>query len=330
MRKLVTIQRVIELSPIAGADRIVEAKVMGWRTIVKKDEFVVGDYCLFFEVDSILPEAPWSEFMRSKKFRIKTMKMRGVLSQGLALPLRIFSGDLQSKIDLSEGFDCTGILGITQYEPIIVDYVGGFVDQAGPFPAHVPRTDEDRIQSNLQLLEYITSQPYAITIKIDGSSLTATYDRDENFLVCSRNFVLKNEPDRLSRHGAVTNKYQLSEKLRGTSLAVQGELVGPGVQTNCLRVIEHELLIFNVFDWKERRYFNHHEIVAFCKSMDLKSVPTEETGDCFSYDLETLLEKARGFYPGTQNDREGLVIRSLGKQRVSFKVLNNDFLLKEA
>lgn len=263
MRKLASVQKVIELSPIEGADRIVEARVMGWRTIVKKDEFRVGDYCLFFEVDSILPDAPWSEFMRSKKFRIKTMKMKRVLSQGLALPLRIFPEEVQNQIELSEGFDCSNILGVTKFEPPIVDFVGGFVDQAGPFPTHVPRTDEDRIQSNMQLLEYITGQPYAITVKIDGSSLTATYDPDDNFLVCSRNFVLKNVPDRLSRHAVVANKYQLSDKLKGTSLAIQGELVGPGVQTNCLRLTEHELLIFNVFDWKERRYFNHREVVDF-------------------------------------------------------------------
>lgn len=329
MRKLATIQRIIELSSIPNADRIVEAKVMGWTTIVKKEEFSVGDYCLFFEVDAVLPEAAWSEFMRSKKFRIKTMKMKGILSQGLALPLRLFPELVGDKVQLTPGFDCTEILGVTKYEPPIVDPIGGYVDQEGPFPTHVPRTDEERIQSNLQLLESMADQPYAITVKIDGSSLTATYDRDEKFLVCSRNFVLKYDPDRLSRHWVVANKYRLAEKLKGTTLAIQGELVGPGVQKNCLRLMEHELLIFNVYDWQNRRYFSHLEVVEFCESRDLKTVPTEELGNRFSYTLVELLEKAKGVYAGTQSDREGLVVRSLGRQRLSFKVLNNDFLLKE-
>ena len=329
MRKLVTVQAIEELHDIPSADRILEAKVMGWRTIVKKGEFAIGDRCLFFEVDSLLPEAEWSEFMRSKKFRIKTMKMKGVLSQGLALPLRVFSEELRAKITMDLGFDCTEILGVKKFELPIVDQIGGFVDQEGPFPAHIPRTDEERLQSNLELLKFIEGRPYAITVKIDGSSVTISYDRDGKFLVCSRNFVLKNVPDRLSKHWIVAQKLGLAEKLKGTTLAVQGELVGPGVQTNCLRLTEPDLLVFNVFDWHERRQFNHVEVVEFCKSMNLTPVPTEEIGEKFSYDLPTLLEKARGFYKDTQNDREGLVVRSLEKPRVSFKVLNNDFLLKE-
>src|SRR5215475_5801984 len=89
-RKLVSIQRIERIDPIDGADRIVKARVMGWDVVVKKGELGPGDPCVFFEIDSVLPAGqPWAEFMRPRGFRVKTARLRGVLSQGLALPLDI-------------------------------------------------------------------------------------------------------------------------------------------------------------------------------------------------------------------------------------------------
>jgi len=329
MRKLVTVQKILEVKEIPGADKITEARVMGWRVVIKKGEFVAGNWCLFFEVDSILPEAPWSQFMRPRKFRVKTAKLRGVLSQGLALPLSILTEEQKKKIELVEGFDATSILGVSQYEPPILDLIGGHVEHEGPFPSHVPKTDEERIQSQLEWLMTLHGRPYTITVKVDGSSMTVCYDDDDRFLVCSRNFSIKHTPDQLSKHWILIDKYQLRDKLKGTGIAIQGELVGPGIQKNRLRLTEPECLVFNVFDWKNRRHFSLSEAEAFCKSLGLRTVPIEEAGENFSYDLNQLLEKAKGVYHGTQNLREGIVVRSVDKPRVSFKVLNNDFLLKE-
>jgi RNA ligase (TIGR02306 family) len=93
-RKLVSIQSIDALDPIAGADNIMQARVMGWTVVVKKGEFSVGDPCVFFEIDSVLPDgAAWSEFMRPRGFRVRTLKLRGVLSQGLALPVSIIEGE---------------------------------------------------------------------------------------------------------------------------------------------------------------------------------------------------------------------------------------------
>ena len=89
-RKLVSIQVIDDVAPIDGADNIMQARVMGWTVVVKKGEFAPGDRCVFFEIDSVLPDGPaWSEFMRPRGFRVRTAKLRGVLSQGLALPLAI-------------------------------------------------------------------------------------------------------------------------------------------------------------------------------------------------------------------------------------------------
>jgi RNA ligase (TIGR02306 family) len=94
-RKLASIQTILSLSPIAGADAILLAKVLGWELVVKKTEFQVNDRCVYFEIDSVLPIAQWNDHLRKegekdKPVRIKTRRFRGVLSQGLALPLSIF------------------------------------------------------------------------------------------------------------------------------------------------------------------------------------------------------------------------------------------------
>ena len=90
-RKLVHIEKIVNLQPISGYDRVEYATVLGWKVVVRKGEFQVGDYCCYFEIDSKLPEAEWSEFLRPKHFKVKTQKMCKVISQGLALPLDTFA-----------------------------------------------------------------------------------------------------------------------------------------------------------------------------------------------------------------------------------------------
>ena len=118
-RKLVSIQRIDAVEPIAGADNIVKARVMGWDVVVKKNEFAPGDPCVFFEIDSVLPDGkPWAEFMRPRGFRVKTVKLRGVLSQGLALPVAILpAGGAAAEV----GTDVAAALGITKYEAVLPD-----------------------------------------------------------------------------------------------------------------------------------------------------------------------------------------------------------------
>jgi len=89
MRKLVHIEKINEILPIEGADKIELVKVLSWQCIAKKGEFKVGDLCVYHEIDSVCPETDNYEFLRSRKFRIRTIKMKGELSQGLALPISI-------------------------------------------------------------------------------------------------------------------------------------------------------------------------------------------------------------------------------------------------
>jgi RNA ligase (TIGR02306 family) len=89
MRKLASIQKVVKVEPIENADSIEKLTVLGWSVVAKIGEFKEGDYCVFCEIDSILPDKPEFEFLRSKRFRIKTCRMRNTLSQGIVFPLSI-------------------------------------------------------------------------------------------------------------------------------------------------------------------------------------------------------------------------------------------------
>ena len=121
MRKLVTIRKIERVEEIPGADNICIVIIDGWQMIAKKEEFKAGDLAVFFEIDSILPDKTIFEFMRNRKFRVKTIKCMKQLSQGLVLPLSILSEfGLEPKLfqsDIHIGTDLTDTLGVTKYDP---------------------------------------------------------------------------------------------------------------------------------------------------------------------------------------------------------------------
>lgn len=331
-RKLVSIQTVESIAPIDGADQIVAARVMGWNVVVKKGEFRPGDPCVFFEIDSVLPAgAPWAEFLRPHGFRVRTLKLRGVLSQGLALPVSILGGEQPPP-----GIDLRDRLGVTKYEPTLPDTR----EVAGPFPAEVPKTDEIRLQSALGVLEELRGHAFYVSTKCDGTSATFFRPLGEGALVvCSRNWALSPGPNPLWR---IAEEHRLAELLP-PGMAVQGELCGPGIQKNRLGLAKNELRVFSVYDARPGagRFLGHRDFVAFCAEHGLTTVPIEEVVEGeqarrFEHSLEGWLERARGFYAGTKNRKEGIVIRPLEELpsatlggRLSFKVINNDYLLKD-
>jgi len=337
MRSLVTIQKVKAINPIKDSDFLELAHVMGWQCVVKKGEFKEGDPGVYFEVDSFLPVDDRYEFLRAssyrdnadngKGFRIKTMKMRGQLSQGLLLPLRDFQ-ELNDYNDggLPEGMDVTEKLGVKKwYIPETANAGGAII---GERPHGIPASDEIRVQSALELLEELKGKPYYITTKMDGTS-GIVYYIDGKTGCCSRNKEIKDELNAL--YWLPVYKYGLKEKLEkyGKDIVLTGEICGPGIQKNRLRLSETEWYVFDVKDGYSNRYLPYDEAVKLCAAFGLQTVPLEERGQAFDYSLETLLEKARGKYPSGL-DKEGIVVRLLESPKaVSFKVLNNDALLKE-
>ncbi len=333
-RKLVSIQCIDAVESIAGADNIVKARVLGWDVVVKKAEFTPGAPCVFFEIDSLLPDGQaWAEFMRPRGFRVKTARLRGVLSQGLALPVDILPAGVEVP-DL--GTDVSDLLGVVKFEPVVPDTR----EISGGFPGQVPRTDEIRLQSALGVLEEMRGRDFYVTTKLDGTS--ASYFRpidggDGDLVACSRNWALVRGPNPVWR---VALRHDL-ERVIPPGFAVQGELCGPGIQKNRLGLAELDLFVFSVHDTHAGRFLDHAELVGFCAERKLRTVPVEavvvgEAAARFEHSLELWLERAKGLYEGTRNRKEGIVVRPLHDApsatlggRMSFKVINNEFLLKD-
>jgi RNA ligase (TIGR02306 family) len=258
--------------------------------------------------------------------------MRGQLSQGLLLPLSSFpelenfTADGLSEGCLQEGLYLTEKLGVKKwYIPETSNDSGTII---GDRPYGIPASDEIRLQSALELLEQLNGKPYYITTKMDGTSGTVYYI-DGKIGCCSRNKELKDEETAL--YWMPVYKYGLKEKLvkYGKNIVLTGEICGPGIQKNKLRLPGIEWYVFDVKDWDSGAYLPYDEAVKLCGELGLPTVPLEERGEQFSYTLETLLGKAKGKYPSGL-DKEGIVIRDANHPKaISFKVLNNDALLKE-
>jgi RNA ligase (TIGR02306 family) len=329
-----TIQKILSVESIENADSLEKATVMGWQVVAKKGEFKPGDLCVFVEIDSVLPEKPEFEFMRPRKFRVKTVRLRGVLSQGIAFPLTI----LPEGTEITEGLDVSEIVGVTHYEkPVPGGQTGGKV--RSNFPPYVSKTDEPRIQSNLDLLDEMKGLECVATVKINGTSATYIL-KDGDYHVCSRNnsFKLDDPDNEKNVYIQIGKKYDMKTKLEsmGGNFAIQGEIAGPGIQKNPLGLKELELFVFNIYDIDLQKYMDSAQMNRMCFSLGLKPVPIDIFFK-FDHTLEDLLDMAQGRYYGTQqNPREGIVIRPVTEMfsgvlrgRMSFKVLNNTYLEKE-
>ena len=340
-RKLASVQRVLEIVPIAGADAIEAARINGWQCVVKKGTFAVGDRGVFFEIDSIPPDEPAYRFLwtskgaaptagtRPPKFRIRSMTLRGCLSQGLLLPL----AEAGVPDTAADGDDVTEQLGVGKYEPPLPP---GADDLRAPFPSRIPKTDEMRIQSAPGVLDELRGHPYVVTLKYDGTSATFLVDPDDrSFHACGRNWSIR-EGDNV--YWSVARRLGLEEKIRvhDGRYAIQGEVCGPGIQKNPLALREVGLFVFSVYDLNEARFLSDAEMRALAASMDLTAVAVVEQGEAFAHDQATLLALAEGVYPGTKNQREGIVIRPRSEMhsptlggRLSFKAISNKYLLGE-
>jgi RNA ligase (TIGR02306 family) len=335
-RKLASVQRISDIQPIENADAIERVSILGWACVARRGEFKIGDLCIYFEIDSLLPESAEFEFMRNRKFRVKTVKLRGCISQGLALPI----SELNLNISyLQEGDDVTHHLGVTKYEPDIKKKgynakLSGKIK--GTRPAFVPKTDEQRVQSCPKLINEMMGLECYQTTKMDGSSMSVYwYDRiPEPFGVCSRNILLEEDPE--NAFWKVAHRYDIKSKLEQGGLGniiIQGELMGPGIQGNRLELKELDWYIFNIYNPNTGMYGGMTEIKEVCSVLGLKMVPVEDVFR-FNLTLGDLLERAKGYYPSGRL-KEGIVVRpiearlspSMGYSLLSLKAINNDFLL---
>ena len=355
MRQLATIQTIDAIRPIQGKDRIVLATVLGWNVIVLKDQFSLGDKCVYIEIDSVMPERQEFEFLRSKNFRIKTMKMAGVVSQGICFPLTILPEG-----EYEVGHDVTDILGIKQYEPEMDDPVPKTARNDGKlnrypkilvkqkwfrnlilgknkstedFPSFISKTDETRIQTVPWMLEDKT--PYVLTEKIDGTSGTfALVKRKKLFctkyeyIVCSRNRRLP--VDDGSVYWQVSKAYDLEKKLQALIgdnkwIAIQGECLGPKIQGNKYKVQGPYMYAFNLLTPDGRTSSVNARDILLEYGIDF--VPIVAENFTLPDTVEEMVAIAHGQSALGDTLREGLVCRSCDGKK-SFKVVDPEFLLK--
>lgn len=362
MRQLASIQKILKLESIPNADQIEKATILGWECVVKKGEFAVGSLCVYCEVDSLLPDKPEFDFLRERKFRIRTIKLKKQVSQGIAFPLSI----LPNK-KWKEGDDVTETIGVTKYDPqgdaerrnaerlatIERNRYKKFFMRYGwfrrifsdrsrlPFPAFIYKTDEDRIQ----LFPYICDQErdtlFDITEKLDGQSGTFFILKNKGisrfwkpyiFGVCSRNFQIL-RPD-VQSYWKVAKQFDLETKLINISkvlngnICIQGEIVGEGVQQNKLGIKGLDFFVFNVSKISgDNKKFDTRKCLELCNLVGLKFVPILFRGVNLLPSIPEMVEFSKGNSTLAPVMREGIVCRNYEKN-ISFKVVNPDFLLK--
>jgi RNA ligase (TIGR02306 family) len=338
MRKLASIQTIRNIKPIEGADKIECLEVLGWQTVAKKGNFQIGQKIVFCEVDSVLPKAEWNKFLHEESkdsIRLKTRKFKGQISQGVAFDL-----DILPPGNHVVGDDVSDLLGVSIYVPYIPAHLMGKVK--GDFVSFLSKTDETRIQSAPDILQRYKDIPFSISEKLDGSSISLFLNRGV-FGVCSRNVELLEDGSnaywKAARAGNIEEKLkQLSEFIPNfPNWAIQGELVGNGIQGNKYKLGEPEIYVFNIYNIDNRKYLDYTDMVEACFKLNLKMVPI--INECFYLDglkMCDMVDMSRGNSKlNKQTIREGIVIRPLVNLfgdpdvgRLSFKVINPDFLLK--
>lgn len=358
MRKLASIREVGEIIPIKGADRIVLAKIDDWKCVVNKESVKKNQKVVYFEIDSALPvDDSRYEFLKErchKKFmsgstlldeciRIKTIRLKGQISQGLAIPLE----DFPELKDFSVGADVSEILGVRHYDEIseaIAEINGNNKiagDAKGSFPDYIVlRTDEERLQNLYS--DYSTNHNYVdmafeCTEKADGSSMTFIYAptkrEDDPVFVCSRKWELKETDNNVFWN--VAKKFELTERVKNyctlfypKGMAIQGELVGPKINGNKDGLTDFDFKVFRIFDIGKNEWMKPQIRREVCDDLGLNHVKViKDDWKVFQElkNFDEFLEVAKG---KTDNGRlrEGLVWKS-NDGEVSFKVINNDYLL---
>jgi RNA ligase (TIGR02306 family) len=334
-RKLATIRQITNIRPIEGADMIELAIVDGWNVVVAKNVgHKVGDMVVYCEIDSFLPIREEFEFLRKSSykkmgdqegFRLRTIKLRGQISQGLIIPMSIF-GDFGWTA--YEGLDVTERLGIVKYEPPIPAELFGKVK--GGFPSFLHKTDEERVQNLVKEYEEykLTSKhQFYMTEKLDGSSATF-YMNEGEFGVCSRNLELLETEE--NTFWKVARQLNLEENMKDKgNICLQGELIGEGIQGNPYKIKGQTVHFFNGFDIDKQTRMNNNKFLVLLDELELLSVPILGVAILLPDTVEEMLKLAEDkSCLNKLTEREGVVIRSLDNT-ISFKAISNKFLLNE-
>lgn len=354
-RALASVKRIDSIEAIPEADSIEVAVIGGWKVVTRKGEFSSGDLGIFVEIDAFVPTALAPFLSKGKEPRVfngvqgerlKTIRLRGQISQGLLIKPEIdpakgyfWNTSDGNRLILSEGDDLTELLGILKWEAP-EEFARN--NAKGSFPYFIPKTDQERVQNlSRQLAKWKEEDElWEVTEKLDGSSMTVFF-HDGKFGVCSRNLELKFDEEFQGTFWKAALALNLDTSLPnycetfGKSLAIQGELIGPGIQKNPYGLDKHEFRVFDVFDIGEQKYWNPEMRLGLCYTLLLPHVPTGQRTLRWVYggqfDMQSLLNFADGesAVGSVKAKREGIVFKNWEKPELSFKVISNEWLLGE-
>jgi len=351
---LATVQKILNITPIPEADAIETASILGWQVVIKKGEYKVGDLCVYIQIDTVVPETEYFDFLRERKYRVRTIKLRKQISQGLIVPL--------PEGKFNEGDDVTEIIGVKKYEkpdnnperfekPRMpkVWYKKWFYifkynflykvfpslqrKQRSKFPSHlVGVTDEERIQNMPQVLTQYAGKLFVVSYKLDGSSITIIHSKvfgKSKFRICSRRFELHDKKNDWHRVFVDTDfKYEilkLVQHFATDDIIVQGEAVGK-FNGNHHNLPNEQIRLFNIYVKGKR--LNQKEFIETCLKMNIPHCPKYKEV-VLNHTMEDILKESEIkdlLNPNTEV--EGLVWRCV-EDNMSFKVINNKYLLQE-
>lgn len=336
MRKLATIREIRGIVPIKGADAIECAIVDGWNVVIRKGEYQIGDRVVYAEIDSWIPHelAPFlskgkepREFQDIKGERLRTIKLKGQLSQGLLFNLDVvlpFTNSFQVGDDVSE------MLGIIKWE--YSKNASMVAIMKGEFPSHMPRTDQERVQNLPDEIAscVIQKMQFEITEKLEGASMTV-YKIDGEFGVCSRNIDLLRDGNNAMWKIAIDSN--LEEKLEASqidNIAIQGEIIGPGIQGNIYNLLTPHFMVFDVYSITHGFYLKPLDRRELIRELQLTHVPVlfhyQDLGTGSIDDLLALAEGKSELNP--KIEREGIVFKEV-RGGMSFKAVSNKYLTKQ-
>lgn len=366
MRDLAYIAKIDNLAPILEKDRIELATVAGWNVIVEKGKYFVGELVVYCEYDTILPaNNPHFEFLRKRcysslynGFRIQNMKMAGVFSQGIVFPLSILPPENKKGSVYKEGLSVTDILGIQKYDPEAKIELNSVKKNSkflkfflknkyfrqiwkklntkpkGEYPETVKKSDEINIQKIFEeFKENYNTEKFYVSEKIEGQASTFLLQKNK-YRFFSHNIEVTKAGntnwERISKNENLEKKLRAYKKKHKIELAIQGEIVGPGIQKNIYGLGGLQLFVYKITDVKTGKAFNFYKMAEIAREMLLPIVPvltTKKTLEEFS-SVDEILAYSNGesiLRKGVK--REGVVFRSMENQSIGFKVKSPEYLM---
>ena len=361
MKNLASIQKILWKKEIKGADNIELVGVLGWQVVTKKNQFQIGDLCVYIQIDTVVPDKPEFQFLKERNFRIRTIKLKKELSQGILFKIE----EVLHTTDYSkfrEGEDVTTILEIKKYEkpdnnPIKYEkprmpkiwykkliYLLRYnilykafpylrPKTRSPFPTNlVSITDEERIQNIPKILKKYQGKEFVVSYKLDGSSITIIHNKvlgSSKYRICSRRFELhdtKNDWYRVFKETNFENHIvKLVNHYKTNDLIIQGEAIGK-FNGNYHNLQRDDIRVFNIY--VNGIKLKQNEILDVCKQWNIPVCPLYKK-IILNHSLEEILKISD--IPDILNPKvpvEGLVWRCI-EDNFSFKVINNKYLLKE-